>query len=109
MEKVFLVLVFLFLSGLFLWMGSHTARSEDPAHFFVGISVKPEHIRDVPAYNRACGRMWRQYGLLWLICGCAAVSTGPSLVLLFLTMGAAIPGSIWLVLKWSRIREFYKC
>lgn len=108
MEKILLVLIFLFLAGGFLFLGHHTARAQKPAHFFAGIPVKPDSIRDVAAFNRACGRMWRQYALLWLVCGCVAVRTGPSLVLLIPVLLAAVPGSIWLVWEWNRILRIYQ-
>lgn len=108
MEKMFPALIFLLLGGGFLILGHRIAKAQKPAHFFAGIPVKAESIRDVAAYNRACGRMWRQYGLLWLCCGCVAVRTGASLLLLIPVLLAAIPGSIWLAWEWNRIQNQHR-
>ena len=105
---MFIGFVCLFCGILFLGIGIWACRQEKPVHFYSGLSVSPESIRDIPAYNRACGRMWKGYSALWFVCTGAAAWLGTSIWMVVLLLCAAIPGSIWLVLKYHRIEKTYR-
>ena len=95
------------LGAVFLGIGVWSSRQQKPVRFYAGIDVKPDSIRDIPGYNRACGRIWKGYSLLWLVCGGAAVWLGSSMWLFALLMIAAVPGSLCLLLKFNRIQRAY--
>ena len=105
---MFIGFICLFCGILFLGIGIWACRQEKPVHFYSGLSVSPESIRDIPAYNRACGRMWKGYSALWFLCTGAALRLGRSILMVVLLLCAAIPGSIWLVLKYHRIEKTYR-
>lgn len=55
----------LIFGGISLW----AFKRKDPMHFWSGSTVKPEKIKDIPAYNRANGLMWAVYTACFVIAG----------------------------------------
>ena len=92
---------------LFLGLGIWTSRQRKPVSFYAGIPVKPDSIRDIRGYNRACGRMWLGYSVPWFVAGAAALRLGASMVVFGLILLAAVPGSIWLLVRFNRIQRAY--
>ena len=92
---------------LFLGLGIWSSRQRKPVSFYAGIAVKPESIRDVRRYNRACGRMWLLYSVPWFAAGIGALWLGASMVVFALILLAAVPGSIWLLVRFNRIQREY--
>ena len=95
------------LGALFWCIGIWSSRQQKAVCFYAGIKIKPDSIRDIPLYNRACGRLWKGYSLLWLSCGFAGVWLGTSMWMFILLVLAAVPGSLWLLLKFNRIQRQY--
>ncbi|MGM9612408.1 MAG: hypothetical protein ACI3XZ_02785 [Butyricicoccus sp.] len=93
-------------AAVFLGIGSWAAHRRDPMHFWAGTTVTPEEIRDIPAYNRACSRMWRVYGAVYVLAGAAAlVSAGCAGVMIAL---ACVVGLPLLILWYQKIYRRYK-
>jgi hypothetical protein len=69
--------------------------------------VKPDSIRDIRGYNHACGRMWICYSVPWFAAGVAALWLGASMAMFGLILFAAVPGSIWLLVRFHRIQKEY--
>lgn len=53
------------LSSLFTGIGIFAWKRKKPMWFWAGSEVKPETIKDIPAYNRANGIMWIVYSLIF--------------------------------------------
>jgi len=85
--------------GIFAW------KRKEPMWFWSGSTVKAEAITNVPAYNRANGRMWIVFSLpFWLstVLGCFSPAAGGILVAVACILG--IPA---LVFAYRNIYEQY--
>lgn len=93
-------------AAVFFGIGSWAAHRRDPMHFWAGTTVPPEAIRDIPAYNRACARMWRVYGGVYVLAGVAALfSMGCAGILITIACVAGLP---LLIVCYQRIYRRYK-
>ncbi len=99
---------------LFLVLGIQAARLKKPMHFWSGATVDPDTISDIPAYNRANGRMWALYSVPFWISG---VLGGLELVIhsVWLPIGCVLVmgfagtfGIWWLVKTYKSIEKKYK-
>jgi hypothetical protein len=94
-------------TGLVMWLIALWAfKRKTPMHFWSGSEVKPEEIKDIPAYNRENGIMWIVYGCGFLvpaIIGLFDISAGAILVGVVSTAGI-VP----LLLNYRRIYDKYK-
>ena len=97
--------------ALFFGIGVWATKRKDPMHFYSGTTVDPKTISNVPAYNRANGRMWKQFSVPFWMCGVLAIGSlwadwcavGYT-ILIFL---GSIAGGVWLVLRYNKIRKKY--
>lgn len=97
--------------ALFFGIGVWATKRKDPMHFYSGSTVDPKTISNVPAYNRANGRMWKQFSVPFWMCGVLAIGSlwadwcavGYT-ILIFL---GSIAGGVWLVLRYNKIRKKY--
>ena len=94
--------------ALFLGIGIYAARREKPMWFWSGSTVDPKTVRDIPAYNRANGRMWTVYSIpYWL--GGASVFWGEGTLGWWIGVGllllACFPGIGWLIWKYRKIEK----
>ncbi|MDR2089711.1 MAG: hypothetical protein LBP73_10185 [Clostridiales Family XIII bacterium] len=55
------LLICLYCAAIFGGIALWAYKRRDPAHFWAGSTIKPEEIADIPAYNRAIGRMWATF------------------------------------------------
>jgi len=98
--------------ALFSWLGSWAVNRKDPMHFWTGTTVDPETISDVPAYNRANARMWKQYSIPYWISGAAGILIFWDvriLVLSVILIGLACTvGLWWLINTYRKIEKQYK-
>lgn len=61
---------------LFLCIGLHAKRRNTPMHFWAGEALDPGTVRDIPAYNAACGEMWTRFSLPFFgACGFGLLGT----------------------------------
>ena len=97
--------------ALFFGMGVYAGKLKKPMHFWSGSAVDPKTISNVPAYNRANGKMWKQFSVPFWMCGVLAIGSlwadwcavGYT-ILIFL---GSIAGGVWLVLRYNKIRKKY--
>lgn len=90
----------------FLAFGLYARRREKPVWFWSGSTVEPDTIVDIPAYNRANGRMWIIYSLPFWVCGLVSFRwTGAAAVILTVACVGGIPA---LVVAYNKIFNKYK-
>ncbi len=81
-------------------------KSKQPMHFWSGSTVNPEEITDIPAYNRANGRMWSIYTMAMIMTGVLSLfNITVSAVLLIVI---CVPGIVVLIIVYNRIYKKYK-
>lgn len=93
-------------AAIFFVVGCWAARRRDPMHFWAGTTVPPEAIRDIPAYNRACARMWRIYGGVFVFAGIIDLFSMAWAGIL--TAAACVFGLPALIFTYQRIFRKYK-
>jgi len=82
------------------------SRMRKPFPFYTGVSIPPEMITDIPAYNRANGKMWTVYSGIHLIAGFLALLNS---TLGFIIFGLLIiPGLIIMFPIHKRILSKFK-
>lgn len=93
-------------AALFFLLGVYAAHRRKPMWFWSGSKVSPAEISDIPAYNRANGRMWKLYSIpYWLSGGLYFWSPVVSTIVL---LAGAMFGIIVLVLAYRRIERRYR-
>lgn len=93
-------------AALFLGLGIYACRLKKPMWFWSGTAVDPATITDIPAYNRANGRMWMTYSL-WYWGSCLAYAFSPIAAVVLLMVGGTL-GTILLMRAYHRIENRYK-
>ena len=106
MEKYILLLSCMLCGAIFLGLGGYGARRKTPMNFWSGVEVPSESISDIPAYNRAVGRLWGGYSAVWFISGLAALWRPVEATILMCVLGAV--GAVVLVLVYKRIEKKYR-
>ena len=98
--------------ALFYGLGVSSSKRRTPMGFWANADLDPKFISDIPAYNRANGKMWKQYSIPYWICGIMALFSfvdqrmiGYSAVPLFL---AGTAGIWWLIRTYNGIVKEYK-
>ena len=67
MEKIIFSAIMIPLGMFFTGLGIFAWRRKQPMWFYAGSTIKEDEIKDIPAYNRANGKMWIAYsGVFWL-------------------------------------------
>ena len=115
-EQILGAIVMLFCGfgcgGLFYWIGSWAASRKDPMHFWTGSTVDSKTITDIPAYNGANARMWKQYSIpYWIsgILGILAFWDGRLACWATVPIGLACTvGILWLIYSYRKIEKQYK-
>lgn len=93
-------------AALFFLLGIYAAHRRKPMWFWSGSKVYAGEISDVPAYNRANGRMWKLYSLpFWLAGGLYLWSIMASCIVL---VAASTLGIGWLIWTYRRIERRYR-
>ena len=97
--------------ALFFGIGVWAAGSKKPMHFWSGSTVDPRSISNLPAYNRANARMWKQFSVPFWMCGVLAIASiwaqWCAAAYTILIFAGSIGGGIWLVLRYQKIsRQF---
>lgn len=98
-------------AALFFGIGVAAVRQQKPMHFWAGIPMDPKTISDIPAYNRANSRMWKQYSIPFWLCGVLAIASiwdsRLMIACVILLVVASIGGAVWLLLKYQKICKQY--
>lgn len=94
------------VSMLFTGLGIYAWRRTEPMWFFAGTTVEKDEIQDVPAYNRANGKLWIGYSMIfWIsaILGFFKAGIGG----IFMIVGAIV-GALALPFIYNKIYDRYK-
>ena len=92
--------------AVFTGIGVYARNRQKPMWFWSGSTVQEAEIADVPAYNRACGRMWIAFSLpFWLS---AFLGFRSRIAAVVLTIANCMIGLPLLVLVYHRIYAKYK-
>ena len=106
MEKLVFFLIVVPVSAFFTGIGIFAWRRKKPMWFYSGSEVKPWQIRDIPAYNRANGRMWICFSLgFWAAAVLGMFNVPAAGILLAVTCLVGIP---LLAFAYQRIYQKYK-
>lgn len=98
-------------AGLFYGIGRRGAKQSQPMNFWTGQTIDPESVTDIPAYNRACSRMWKLFSIPCWICGVLALMlplgnwTAVAGVVILALWGTV--GIWWLIKSYKRIEKQY--
>lgn len=110
MENIRYIIIIWGGAALLLAIGIYKSRRKEPVRIWTGIEVEAGNISNVPAYNRAVGRMWILSSVPLWIFGIAefwypvfAIGIAIAFFSLFCIVG--IPLLIWYAHK---IEEKYK-
>ena len=106
MEKVIWLDIVVPCAALFTGIGIFAWRREKPMWFWSGITVEESEIADVRAYNRANGRMWIVFSLIYWVSALLGVWSAAKAGIV-LAAGTAL-GIPCLVFAYRRIYEKYR-
>lgn len=106
MGKVIFILSCLLCGVIFLAIGFYATKKETPMNFWSGTEVPSESISDIPAYNRAMGKLWGGYSVVWFLSGMIGLWQPLAATLLMCVLGAG--GALVLVLVYKRIEKKYR-
>ena len=92
MEDKLLLLLTLAAALLFTAIGLYAWRRKKPMWFWIGPDIDPSTLSDVPAYNRANGKMWLAYSLIfWLSAPVCLINETVGGLLMAILALAALP------------------
>ena len=97
--------------ALFYGLGWWADRKKTPMGFWSSKDLKPEWVRDIPAYNHACAVMWKVYSIPYFVCGIFGLlgmfHDGFTVAMVILMVLAAVPGMIPLIRHYKKIEIKY--
>lgn len=106
MEQAVWFLIMAPCSAVFTAIGIYAWHRKKPMWFWSGSTVEESEIADIPAYNRANGRMWILFSLpLWLS---AFLGLWNDVAALMLLIAGFVIGFPLLVAAYRRIYEKFK-
>ena len=106
MEKTIWLIIMVPISALFTALGIFAWKRKKPMWFWSGSEVSKYEIRDIPAYNRANGKMWLVFSAGFWICTVLGLfETG---IAGYAVMAVCIIGIPALVVTYSKIYKKYK-
>lgn len=106
MGNMILFLACMLCGAIFLGMGVYAARRKTPMNFWSGVDVPSESISDIPAYNRAMGKLWGGYSAVYFISGLVGLWRPMAATVLMCVLGSG--GAVALVLVYKRIEKKYR-
>lgn len=97
---------------LFYGIGLWAEKGRGPMNFWSGTTVDPRTISDIPAYNHACGQMWKRYSIPYWLAGLLGIAGfWRNWLAIFsgaLSFLGATAGIVWLVCNYLRIEKTFK-
>ena len=106
MENIIWYIIMVPCSAVFTIIGIYAWNREKPMWFWSGSTVEETEIADIPAYNRANGRMWIVFSLpLWLSTFLGLWNEMIALILLAVDLVIGLPV---LMIVYKRIYAKYK-
>ena len=106
MENIIWYIIMVPCSAVFTIIGIYAWNRKKPMWFWSGSTVEETEIADIPAYNRANGRMWIVFSLpLWLSTFLGLWNEMIALILLAVDLVIGLPV---LMIVYKRIYAKYK-
>ena len=106
MEDIVWFIIMVPCSAVFTIIGIYAWNRKKPMWFWSGSTVEETEIADIPAYNRANGRMWLVFSLpLWLS---TFLELWNEIVALILIAADCVIGIPVLIIVYKRIYAKYK-
>ena len=106
MENIIWYIIMVPCSAVFTIIGIYAWNRKKPMWFWSGSTVEETEIADIPAYNRANGRMWIVFSLpLWLSTFLGLWNEMIALMLLAVDLVIGLPV---LMIVYKRIYAKYK-
>ena len=95
--------------GFVLWSGN---RTDKPSGFWAnGEPLDPQKVTDIPAYNRAFGKLFRCYGYPCMLSGVIIVFSPLDPVFAYISLAIlviwGIFGTWWLIHSYKQIEKQY--
>lgn len=106
MEKIIWFIIMVPCSAVFTGIGIFAWNRKKPMWFWSGSDVKETEIADIPAYNRANGRMWILFSLPFWVS--AVLGFWSQIAAVIVLIAAFLIGFPILVRTYSNIYEKYK-
>ena len=106
MGNVILFVSCILCGVIFLGLGVSATKRKTPMNFWSGAAVPSESISDIPAYNRALGKLWGGYSAVWFISGLVGLWRPLTATVLMCVLGSG--GAVALVLIYKRIEKKYR-
>lgn len=75
-------------------------------NFWSGVEVPSESISNIPAYNRAVGKLWGGYSAVWFVSGLIGLWLPMVATVVMCVLGAV--GAVAMVLLYKRIEKKYR-
>lgn len=91
---------------LFIGIGAAAFRSEEPVGFWANAKTPADKIKDVPAYNRAVGKLWLVFAVLFIMAGLPLLAGQNSPCILLSILGMVIL-AVAIMMAYSRILSRY--
>lgn len=85
-----------------------TAKTAVPAGFWANAETIPVEEEDVPAYNRAVGKLWIVYGLVFLLFGLPLLAGQDSLLIVITIIGTMVESIITMAVYTVVIENKYR-
>ena len=108
---IIMTLASLLCAGSFYGIGIWAQKRETPMHFYSGTTIDPKTVSDIPAYNKANARMWKQYSIpYWLcaLCSLGGIFTEKAVAASAIIMTIACTAGIaWLLWRYRKIAREY--
>lgn len=101
MGKILYFIIMWVAAILFIIIGIYAMNRKKPMWLWTGSQIPESKIKDVKAYNRAVGKMWLIFSILFFIGGIVEFF---SLILFTFTCTVGIGGIVWC---YHKIEEKY--
>ena len=84
------IVIWVILGVLFIVMGIYTRKSVRPRPFGFWANAQVPPMEDVKGYNRALGRLWTVFGILFILIGLPLLDGQNSAMLIITILGAML-------------------
>jgi len=105
-DNIMMAVIIGFCAIIFGLISLWAYRRQDPMHFWAGTTVDPDTIIDVPAYNRAHGKIWLVFTLLHVFA--AIISLFDMMAGGVAVVAASVLGIPYFFIAYNRIQKKYK-
>ena len=108
---IIMTLVSLLCAGTFYGIGVWAQKRKTPMPFYSGTEIDTKTVSDIPAYNKANSKMWKQYSIPYWFCGLCSLGgifdSRAVLIAAVMMSAACTIGIGWLLWCYRRIAREY--